>query len=198
MRHIVAAALVAIACMTPGLLSGCSSQAVNVDARTTFLNADDMVAMTDQMAQAIVGDPFIAQASANAPLKIVIKPVVNETNEIIRDNRKELFVQRLRGLLASKQVLRNRFTWVMNREDFEKLRRQEFPEATLGPSEDRIQPDYALWAHFIADTSASRNRRSDTYLCQYKLTRLSGPEAGGTIWTGQYEVSKHIKKGLLD
>ena len=61
-----------------------------------------------------------------------------------------------------------------------------------------IQPDYALWADFLADTNAGRKTRSDTYLCQYKLTRLTGGRAGATLWTGQYETSKHIKKGLLD
>jgi hypothetical protein len=178
--------------------AACSGPAVNPDAKTTFLNADDMQTMTNQMAQSIVSDPEIMRAAQAGPLKIVIKPVQNQTNEIIRDNRKELFVARLQGLLAGQPALRDRFVWVLNREDYDKLRAEEIPESQLGPVETRIQPEYALWATFLADTSAGRSQRADTYLCQYKLTKLSGNDAGIQLWIGQFETSKHIKKSLLD
>ncbi len=180
------------------VLAGCSGPAVNPNAKTTFLNADDMQAMTDQMAQQIASDPQVMAAAAQGPLKIVIKPVQNETNEIIVDNRKELFVARLQGLLAQQPALRDKFIWVINREDYEKLRAEEIPENKLGESEARIEPQYALWATFLADTNVTRRQRGDTYLCQYKLTRLSGNNAGAQLWIGQFETSKHIKKGLLD
>jgi hypothetical protein len=154
--------------------------------------------MTNQMAQSITSDPEVMRAAQAGPLKIVIKPVQNQTNEIIRDNRKELFVARLQGLLAAQPALKDRFVWVLNREDYDKLRAEEIPESQLGPVETRVQPEYALWATFLADTNVTRNQRGDTYLCQYKLTKLSGNEAGVQLWIGQYETSKHIKKGLLD
>ncbi|HUO09198.1 MAG TPA: hypothetical protein VM008_12905 [Phycisphaerae bacterium] len=174
-------------------LAGCSSEAVSKDAKTTFLNADDMQAMTDKMAASIMGDPYILQEMQKGPMKIVIKPVENQTNEIIRDNRRELFVHRLQGLLATKPSLRDKFVWVVNRSDYEKLRAEEIPD--VGPSEDRILPEYALWATFLADTRATSKGRSDIYLCQYKLTNL---QTGAELWTGQYETQKAIKAGLLD
>ncbi|HVX83974.1 MAG TPA: hypothetical protein VH253_04085 [Phycisphaerae bacterium] len=183
---------------TGAAFSGCSGPAVNPNAQTTFLTSDDMQAMTDQMAQSIIADPYIQQAAQSGPLKIVIKPVQNETNEIIRDNRKELFVARLQGLLAKQPQLRDRFVWVINKEDYDKLRSEEIPDSQLGPDETRIAPDYALYATFLADTNVTRKQRSDYYLCQYKLTRLSGNTAGAELWTGQYETKKQIKKGLLD
>jgi PBP1b-binding outer membrane lipoprotein LpoB len=173
--------------------AGCSSEAVSKDAKTTFLNADDMKAMTDKMAASIMGDPYILQEMQKGPMKIVIKPVENQTNEIIRDNRRELFVHRLQGLLATQPSLRDKFVWVVNRSDYEKLRAEEIPD--VGPSEDRIQPEYALWATFLADTRATAKGRSDIYLCQYKLTNL---QTGAELWTGQYETQKAIKAGLLD
>ncbi len=174
-------------------LCGCSSEAISKDRKTTFLTSDDMQAMTDKMASSIMADPYIQQETAKGPMKIVIKPVENQTNEIIRDNRKELFVHRLQGLLATQPALRDKFTWVVNRSDYEKLRAEEIPD--VGPSEDRIQPEYALWATFLADTQATSKGRSDIYLCQYKLTNL---QTGVQLWTGQYETSKQIKKGMLD
>jgi hypothetical protein len=189
-------ALSAIALAACFFSGACSGPAVNTNAKTTFLTSDDMVTMTDQMAQSIMSDPDIAREMAKGPLKIVIEPVDNETNEIIRDNRKELFVHRLQGLLASNPALRDKFIWVVNRADYEKLRAEELPESELGPKEDRILPEFALYAVFLADTRVSSTKRSDTYLCQYKLTRLIG-NAGEELWTGQYETSKHIKKDLL-
>jgi PBP1b-binding outer membrane lipoprotein LpoB len=174
-------------------LCGCSSEAISKDRTTTFLTSDDMQAMTDKMAASITSDPAIQQAAAKGPLIIVIKPVENQTNEIIRDNRKELFVHRLQGLLTAQPALREKFAWVVNRSDYQKLQAEEIPD--VGPSEDRIQPEYALWATFLADTRATAKGRSDIYLCQYKLTNL---QTGLQLWTGQYETSKQIKKGMLD
>jgi hypothetical protein len=199
MKRTLAAGLFALTCVGFSSFPGCNPhQAVNAEARTTFLNVDDMIEMTDKMAQSIIKDPQIHEASTRGALKIVIKPVINESNEIIRDNRRELFVARLQGLLTKHAALREKFVWVMNREDFMKLRAQEFPESQLGPTEDRIQPEYALYATFLADTNVTRNRRSDTYLCQYKLTRISGNNTNEILWTDQFETSKQIKKNFLD
>ncbi len=177
---------------------GCSGPAVKNGAKNSFLNADELVKMTDQMAVSIMSDPDVQAEMAKGPLTIVIKPVSNQTNEIIRDNRKELFVARLQGLLSANPNLRDKFVWVVNREDYEKLRAEEIPESQLQMNETRVLPDYALWGTFLADTRVSSERRSDIYLCQFKLTRLSGETAGVQLWTGQYETSKHIKKDLLD
>ena len=191
--------LLAGAAITGGFSAGgCQSDAVNRDAKTTFLTSDDMITMTNQMAQSIIADTFIQQEEAKGPLKIVIKPVINETNEIITDNRKELFVWRLQGLLAQNQSLRDRFVWVLNRDDYLKLRSEEIPEAKMGPDETRIQPEYALYAHFISDTRVNSKGRADVYLCQYQLTRIRGEGTGVILWTGQYETSKVIKKQFLD
>jgi hypothetical protein len=186
---------VVVVCALAGGCANNGGEAVNREAKSTFLNAADMVTMTDQMAASIVADPYIQNEWKKGPMKVVIKPVINETNEIIRDNRKELFVARLQGLLATKPQLRDKFVWVINREDYEKLRAQE---VETGPSEDRIKPEFALYAHFLADTRATSKTRGDIYLCQYKLLRLSGAEEGVELWTGQYETSKNIKKGMLD
>src|SRR5262249_43264217 len=133
-----------IGCMIGALaasaISGCATDAVNRDSQNTFLNSDDMVKMTNQMAQSIVADAYIQAELPKAPIKIATKPVIKEPNEIIVDNRKELFVARLQGHLAANPTLHDRFIWVVNREDYEKLRAQEIPESKLGPNEGRILP----------------------------------------------------------
>jgi hypothetical protein len=150
------------------------------------------------MAQSIMSNQLVQEEMARGALRIVVKPVSNETSEIITDNRKEMFVHRLQGLLSQNEALRSRFTWCVNRDDYQKLRAEEIPESELGPTEDRIQPDYALYARFLSDTNATTKARSDMYLCQYQLTRISGAGTGEILWTGQYITSKQVKKGFLD
>lgn len=188
--------LAAMLCLV--CLAGCETTAVNKDRQTTFLDADDMVAMTNKMAQSIIADPRIQAATAAGPMRIVIRPVDNYTNGIIPGNEAQLFVARLQGLLASRPELSGRFVWCVNRIDYEKLRREEIPESKIGPSEDRILPEYQLYAEFHSDTNVTRKTRSDIYLCQYKLTKISGGGEGMIFWNGQYETSKAIKKGFLD
>ena len=196
LRPVALLAALSLAALLP---LGCNpTTAVNKDAQTTFLTDTDMTTMTDQMAASIIADPYLAQQSMKAPLKIVIKPVINETSEIIRDNRAELFVHRLQGLLASNRQLSGRFIWLMNREDHEKLVREEIPGAALAPNENAIQPEYALYAKFLTDTNATTKSRSDTYLCQYYITRIAGENSREILWTGQYITSKKIKKEFLD
>jgi hypothetical protein len=180
--------------------AGCeATPAVNKDRKTTFLDSNDMVTMTNQMARSIIADPRVQSAAASGgPLKIVIKPVTNLTNEIIPAGQGELFVARLQGLLAKEQALSDRFQWVINRTDYEKLRAEEIPESQLGPSETRITPEYALWAEFHSVTDAKKNTRNDLYLCTYKLTKISSGLEGATIWTGEYQTSKTIKRSMLD
>jgi hypothetical protein len=178
--------------------AACQRTAVNRERQTTQLDSYDMVAMTNKMAASILADGRVQAALAGGPLKIVIKPVTNLTNDVIPDNEAELFVARLQGLLAKQPALADRFVWCINRADYEKLRKQELPEERLGPSEDRVMPEYALYAEFLADTRVTQDARRDTYLCAYKLTRISGNGAGAILWEDQYETSKAIEKGFLD
>jgi len=175
---------------------GCESTAVSKDAKTSFLNADDLVSMTDQMAQSILADPRVQAETAKGPLIIVMKPIVNSTNEIIVGNRKELYVHRLRTLLSTRPELRDRFMFVLNKADYDKLQREEgLSDTALGPREERVMPQFVLWGEFYADTEARSKTRSDIYLCTYKLTRLSG---GDILWEHSYETHKSVNKTLLD
>jgi len=179
-------------------LAGCS-EAVSKDRRNTFLTADDMVQMTDKMAMSITSDDNVARIIAHKPMLIVMKPIENSTNEVMRPGEKEMYVHRVRVLLSREPALRDQFVFVLNRVDYERLRKEEgITTDTLGPTEERIQPEYALWGTFYANTNANRNARTDTYLCVFKLTKLSGDNAGEIIWENKYETSKHVSKKLLD
>ena len=178
--------------------AGCQSTAVNRDRQTTQLDSYDLVAMTNKMAASITGDGRVRAALAAGPLKIVIMPARNLTNDVIPDEEAEFFVARLQGLLAKEPALAGRFVWCINRADYEKLRKAAVPEGKLGPTEERVMPEYALYAEFQSDTRVTRTTRSDAYWCAYKLTRIAGGGTGVILWEDSYETSKAITKGFLD
>ncbi|MCL2647603.1 MAG: penicillin-binding protein activator LpoB [Phycisphaerales bacterium] len=181
------------------VVAGCSGEAVNKDRRNSFLTADDLVKMTAKMAMSITSDAGVARIIAQKRMLIVMKPVENATNEIIRPGEKEMYVHRVRALLSSEPALRDKFVFVLNRVDYEKLRAEEgLSTESLGSTEERVQPEYALWGTFYANTNVKSTARTDTYLCVFKLTKLSGENAGEIIWENKYETSKHVKKSFLD
>jgi PBP1b-binding outer membrane lipoprotein LpoB len=182
-------------CLLPSALclqSGCASA---VQAGTnTALSGDDLVRVTDQMAMSIAADPDVASAVAReGKLVVVVQPVVNEmTAEVLPRGPSEAFMARVRQLLARQSP--DRFTWVMNRDSFYRLRKQEL-DVDLGPPPERLQPRYGLTARFNSLTKEDAQRRSSYYLCTYDLTEL---ETGKTLWTDKYETKKTAVKGFLD
>ena len=180
-------------CLLLPLLPGCASA---VQAGTsTALGGVDLVQMTDQMAASIVADPEIQAAIAkDGALRIVVQPVENEmTAEILPRGQAEAFTARVRSLL-SKQA-GDRFTWVMNRDSYYRLRDRSLEGVDLGPSPDAVDPQYALVARFSSLTKESQQGRSSYYLCVYQLTNL---EDRTVLWTDKYEVKKQAVRGFLD
>ena len=185
------------------LFSACGP-AISKDQHNSFLTSDDLTEMTDKMAAAVASSPQVAQVTQqqHSPMVIVMKPIINDTNEIIVGNEKELYVARVRGLLASKPALRSQFVFVMNLQDYTKLLNAEGVSSDqLGPVEaasaaqNRYVPQYALTGRFFAQTNASSQQRSDFYLCTYQLTNIAN---GLILWEGTYETKKTIKRSMLD
>jgi hypothetical protein len=161
-------------------------------ARSSALSSVDLVAMTDQMAQSLATDPRVNQEIAeHGALTIVCEPVENRlTGEIIPRGQEEMYTARVRILLSKKAP--DRFTWIMNRDEFYDLRGQE---VDLGPAPETVQPNYALYGVFESVTQEDAARRSSYYLCEYRLTNLQNR---AELWTGKYEVKKLTVKGFLD
>ena len=177
-------------------VAACNKTAINSKAETSFLDSTDLVTMTDQMAAAIASDSDVAAVTARKPMIVVMQELRNRTNEILRSPGKEIFVHRVRALLAEKQVLRQQFKFVLNRNAYDRLLKQEgFSASNLGETVDRIVPEYALTATFYADTKVNLDQRSDYYLCTYQLTHLG---TGQILWEGKYETKKAITKDFLD
>ena len=174
------------------LIGGCTSAVQS--GQNTSLSGLDLKKMTDQMAASIASNPRVLEAiAASGRLKIVVQPAVNEmTAEILPRGQAEAFTARVRTLLSQHNP--NQFTWIMNRDEFYDLRKQERQE-DLGPSPDAINPDYALTAYFRSMTNETSSGRSSAYLCVYELANLKDRSV---LWTDKYEVEKRAVKQFLD
>ena len=177
------------------LLTGCTSDNVTRVAHYTTLDSFDLQAMTDDMAAQIAADPeVLAEFDANGPLSVVVRPVTNRlSGEVLPRGEAEVFTARVRTLLARHAP--DRFTWVMNRDAFYRLRGRELEGVEAGPAPEAIDPRYALTATFSSLASEDERRRSAYYLCLYELTDLSGRTV---LWSGKYEVKKQAVKSDLD
>lgn len=160
------------------VLAGCGGPRAN----TTRLTAVDLVAMTDRMAASLVRASALADRdAASQPWRIAADRVRNNTNDIIPEREKQLFLARLRALLNETDTLRRRnITFVR--------------EAELsGPR--RASPTHALTATFHAITHADRQRRSDFYLCAFQLVDLRDESV---VWEDRYEVKRSVARSRFD
>ena len=124
----------------------------------------------------------------------MIQPVDNQmTGEVLPAGQARGFVARVRALLS--QHAPDRYTWVMNRDDFYSLRGQELERRRPRPRPAGGQPALRPLGHFHSITNETSKRRSSSYLCVYELTDL---DRRTTLWTDQYQVKKVAVKGFLD
>jgi hypothetical protein len=175
------------------VVTGCSS-AVS-QGTNTALSGVDLVQMTDDMAMKIAGDPQVQAAMASrGALKVVVLPVENQMRaEILPQGQAEAFVGRVRTLLARHAP--DKFTWIMNRDTFYRLRGRELEGIEPGPSPDAISPDFSLSAVFTSIADEDVKHRSSYYVCRYELADLKDRTV---LWTAAYEVKKVAVKGMFD
>lgn len=173
-------------------LGGCASAIES--GHNTALDSIDLTAMTDRMAASIAGDSEVQAAiQSEGKLRIVVEPVRNEMEAaVLPRGQAEAFTARVRFLLSKHAP--DRFTWIMNRDAYYRLRQQEL-DVPLGPAPDAISPRYALVARFRSLADESSRTRTDSYLCVYELSDL---QTRTILWTDKYEVKKTAVKGFLD
>jgi hypothetical protein len=189
----IAGCIVALSSAAALVLPACSSA---VDSgHNTALDSFDLQSMTTQMAAGMAGSPqVLAEIAAHGPMKIVCEPVENRmTGEILPTGEAEAYTAQVRSLLSQHNP--NQFTWIMNRDEFNDLRKKELNNIPLGPSPDEVEPQYVLTARFDSLTQEDEQHRSSFYLCVYRLTDL---QQRTTLWTGEYKVKKEAVKGFLD
>ena len=178
---------------------GCTADSIVSVGQRSTLDSVDLTTMTDDMAMKIAGDvDVIDEFNTHGPLRVVVQPVTNRlTGEVLPRGQAEVFTARVRQLLS--KHARERFTWIMNRESFYRLRSRELETIDLGPAPDvspeAMSPKFELKATFSSILNEDEKKRSSYYLCVYELTNL---ESRSVLWSGRYEVKKVAVKGEFD
>jgi hypothetical protein len=163
------------------LLAGCGGPP---RANTTFLRSVDAVDMTDRMARSFAADADIG--GGTEPWIISLHRVANQTNQLIPEREKWLYMGRLRALLATSGLTRERnIVWVIPPERWPMVAEE------LGVSEEpyglRLDPTHLLTAEFHALTVTSGRGRSDTYVCDFQLLDLA---TGVIAWEDAWEAKR--------
>jgi hypothetical protein len=176
-----------------GFAGGCASAVEH--GQSTALSGVDLVQMTDDMAMKIAGDAEVQNAiAARGPLRVVVLPVENRMRaEVLPRGAAEAFVGRVRTLLSRHAP--QKFTWIMNRDTYYRLRERELEGVEAGPSPEAVQPEYALHAIFGSIADEDQKHRSSFYVCSYELTNLADRTV---LWTASYDVKKVAVKGFGD
>jgi hypothetical protein len=177
--------------VTALIAGGCAPPA----ARTSFLRSVDLVAMTDGMAQSFARDPIIATRTPDDPRWVVsVSRVANQTNQIIPEREKWLYLGRLRGMLTRPELSEARsIVWVVPPERWPALS-AEGP-VVAEPDELRLPPTHLLTATFGSITTTSGAGRTDAYLCSYELLDL---DDGRVIWGDGWETKRTVHGVVYD
>jgi hypothetical protein len=181
LQLLLAAALVAS-------IAACSAPRV----QTTRLGSADLVAMTDAMAQSILAsETLTGSPAAPSPVVIVIDRAVNRTSDVIPQRELWGFLARLQAQLAESPELRQRqIRFVLPAERAAELNvREGFDER------GRIPPTHALTATFYSVSTASRQSRTDAYLCHFLIIDL---HTDALAWQDRYEVKYAVMRNRLD
>lgn len=189
-----------------GLLAGCASSGVKnpsgipvtqmgADERGfvagTGVESQDLVAVADKMARSILAIPEIA--SAKAPPRIVVEPVVNDTRFPIN---KEIFLTRIRAQLNSKALGRVRF---LDRDMLATLERERQMQldgriaSEGGEKTVRLKPA----EYFLAGKLQSISTKTTAGISDYVLYafRLTDAQTSEIVWEDSVEIKK---QGLED
>ena len=192
-RRAMAAAAAATAAVLALAIAGCEMPPPRV--QTSFLQAVDLIEMTDRMAASLAAAPAITGRDPSSERWVVsMERISNRTNQLIPDGEKWLYVARLRGRLAAAELTaRRNLLWVMPPERWREVAAEL--EDPREPRELRTPPTHQLTGAFLALTNTSGSGRSDTTVCSYQLVDLS---TGELVWEDAWEVKRAVRGRTYD
>ena len=188
------------------LLSGCASSGVKNPSGVpvTHMNADeqgfvagtgmesqDLVMVTDKMAQSILGIPQIANAPT--PPTIVLEPVDNQTRFPIN---KEIFLTRIRAQLNSKARGKVMFLARSQMAALEKERNRKREGSVTASSDPNVQ-EFKGADYFLTGTLQGLSTRTKAGTSDYILYNfhLIDARTSAIVWEDMAEMKK---QGLED
>lgn len=159
----------------------------------TGIESQDLVAVTDAMARAILNTPAIRDA-ANPPT-VVLDPVINNTRFPINE---EIFLRRIRALLNQRAAGRVYFLARNRMQTLENEREMKRDGRVLSSSDPRenqfLGADYFLTGALDGMSSSSRDGVSDYVMYSFQL--IDAPSSL-IIWEDFREIKKQALSDVV-
>jgi PBP1b-binding outer membrane lipoprotein LpoB len=159
--------------------------------RTTGVESQDLVAVTDKMARSILAIPQVARAQV--ALRIVLEPVVNDTRFPIN---KDIFLERIRVQLNSKAAGRLSF---LDREMMKTLERERDLKRSgqVTASADPNVVEFRGADYFLTGKLSGLSQRTGAGTSDYILYsfRLTDARTSEIVWEDSAEIKK---EGVAD
>ena len=181
-----------IACLF--ILPACTSRPVGESTRMTISDID---AMTEQMAQSLLGSDALASRGPDSPPWIVsIDKVLNLSDEVMTENEQWSIMAQVRGA-APIQALwdQKAVRFVIPAQRALALKQSaNNPDFHQGFGTDR-HVTHTMTATFRSITRAQAKKRSDLYYCQFDLIDL---KTGETVWSDRFEFKRQARGQVWD
>ena len=151
--------------------------------------------MTNNLSGSFAHDELInARTNTDDPWVISISDIVNNTQQIIPESERWLYIARLRSCLAQTDCSdQHNLIWILPPEGYQQIDAERKGAPSL--FEQRMPPTHLLTGEFVALTNTSSFGRADAYICDYQLVDL---ETGRIVWEDAWEVKRYAPGTTYD
>lgn len=158
--------------------------------QSTRLTLSDFDHGSAQVSQRLMESSMLAERSAaSEPMVIAIQRVTNLTSDLIPQAEQWQWVQRLRAQLINSGLARDRAVFfVVPREQEQQAKADGTIEPDAFAGRD---PTHEMTATFLSATRASGMDRTESYLCEFRITSIG---SGELVWNDTLEI-KRIARG---
>lgn len=155
-------------------------------AKTTAITVGDIQEVASEMAAKLRGSDFLKDRGADSPRMVVaIQKVENLTLDIIPESDRWYLMDRVRSSFSLQELSKEKnIAFVIPAEKLRAARAKgtlddEFAAARA--------PTHEMTATFRSVTRTAGLNRTDLYLCEYRITELSG---GALEWSDAFEFKR--------
>jgi len=144
--------------------------------------------MINNLSESFAHDEIInSHTVEDQPWVVSISDIVNNTQQVIPESERWLYVARLRSRLAQSDCsARHNIIWVIPPKGIQRVDNENAGSSSL--AEQRMAPTHLLTGEFVALTITSHTGRADTYICDFQLINL---QTGLIVWEDAWEVKRY-------
>lgn len=163
------------------LACGCSS-----GPRSTRLQEDDFVAITDAMAESLATSDFLKGRTSHSPeIVLTLQKILNLSTDLIPEGERWYLIERVFDSVPIQTLRRDKNIRVIRPADHVKAGKDKGLFIQTG--DVVAMPTHVLTATFRTITRSGGNSRTEVYGCQYEIVQLT---TGDVVWSEMFEFKR--------